>query len=224
MTYQEFIDNILQTRGRFNCGDEYYERHHIVPKCMGGTNDKENLIDLYAREHFIAHKLLALENPDNYSLQYAWWSMCQIKGNSLQKREEISSEEYEEARIVCSIISSERVKGEKHPMYNKHHSLKTKQKMSKSRKGKMVGNKNPMYGTHHTEEWKKENSERMKKIHSERAHPMSKKTYCDGKIFESIKECAEFYQVPVWKMKKWLSNRTKMPENFIKMGLRKLEK
>ena len=30
---------------------------------MGGTNDKNNLIDLYAHEHFIAHKILAQENP-----------------------------------------------------------------------------------------------------------------------------------------------------------------
>ena len=55
MTYNEFIDNILKSRGRFCCGDEYHERHHIVPKCMGGTNDKENLIDLFAKEHYVAH-------------------------------------------------------------------------------------------------------------------------------------------------------------------------
>lgn len=59
MNYIEFINSILNTRGRFNCGDEYHERHHIVPKCKNGTNDDNNLIDLFAREHFIAHKLLA---------------------------------------------------------------------------------------------------------------------------------------------------------------------
>ena len=59
MTYIEFINDILNTRGRFACGDEYHERHHITPKCMGGTNDNENLIDLFAREHYIAHLLLA---------------------------------------------------------------------------------------------------------------------------------------------------------------------
>lgn len=55
MTYDNFIQNILLERGRFNCGNEYHERHHILPKCLGGTDDKENLIDLYAKEHFIAH-------------------------------------------------------------------------------------------------------------------------------------------------------------------------
>lgn len=31
LTYKQFIDNILRTRGRFNCGEEYHERHHILP-------------------------------------------------------------------------------------------------------------------------------------------------------------------------------------------------
>lgn len=97
MTYKEFIDDILKNRGRFSCDNEYHERHHILPKCMGGTDDKENLIDLFAREHFAAHRLLALENIENEKLIYAWWCMCSLPGSS-QKRIEITAEEYEEAR------------------------------------------------------------------------------------------------------------------------------
>ena len=67
-TYQNFIQNILNTRGRFSCGDEYHERHHIIPKCIGGDDNEDNLIDLFAKEHFEAHRLLALENPDNKQL------------------------------------------------------------------------------------------------------------------------------------------------------------
>ena len=78
MNYKDFIDDIINTRGRYGCGEEYHERHHIVPRCIGGTDEKENLIDLYAREHFIAHKLLAKENPHNQSLQCAWWMMSNI--------------------------------------------------------------------------------------------------------------------------------------------------
>ena len=64
MTYTRFIKGILDERGRFGIPEgEYKERHHITPKCLGGTNDEENLIDLYAREHYIAHKLLVQDNP-----------------------------------------------------------------------------------------------------------------------------------------------------------------
>ena len=98
MGYKAFIDNILQTRGRFMCGNQYHERHHIVPRCIGGSENTDNLIDLYAREHFIAHRLLAIENAENEKLVYAWWCMCSLQGSS-KKRNDVTEEEYEEARI-----------------------------------------------------------------------------------------------------------------------------
>ena len=100
-TYKDFITNILNTRGRHGCGNEYHESHHIIPKCMGGSNEKENLIDLYAREHFIAHKLLAQENPNNAGLLSAYSVMALMKNGNQQGRE-ITPEEYELARISFS--------------------------------------------------------------------------------------------------------------------------
>lgn len=135
MTYDEFINNILETRGRFNCGDEYHERHHIVPKCMGGTNDEDNLIDLFAREHFEAHRILALENPENDSLMYAFLCMSFYKGGNTSSRYEITAEEYELARIKLSILQRKNKKGkyfgEDNPNYGNH---------------KLAGENNPMYG------------------------------------------------------------------------------
>lgn len=58
MNYQRLYDRIiLGARGRRATG--YTERHHVVPRALGGTNDAENLVALTAREHFIAHWLLA---------------------------------------------------------------------------------------------------------------------------------------------------------------------
>lgn len=37
----------------------YSERHHILPKCMGGGNEASNLIRLTPEDHFFAHLLLA---------------------------------------------------------------------------------------------------------------------------------------------------------------------
>ena len=36
----------------------YCERHHIIPKSIGGSNSSYNLVNLTAKEHFIAHRLL----------------------------------------------------------------------------------------------------------------------------------------------------------------------
>lgn len=96
MTYEEFINNILNTRGRFACGDEYHERHHILPICCDGDNDEKNLIDLFAEEHYEAHKLLALENPNNDKLQFAWWQMCHCKKED--REYEVSAEDYTMAK------------------------------------------------------------------------------------------------------------------------------
>jgi hypothetical protein len=108
--YEEFINNIIATRGRFSCGEEYHERHHIVPRCLGGTNDEENLIDLFAKEHFIAHKLLAQENPENNSLVYAWSCMAFVKSDN-QERYELTAEEYEEVKNVFGNAQRERMLG-----------------------------------------------------------------------------------------------------------------
>jgi hypothetical protein len=36
----------------------YCEVHHIVPRSLGGSNDKDNLISLTPRQHYIAHWML----------------------------------------------------------------------------------------------------------------------------------------------------------------------
>ena len=166
--YEEFINNILETRGRFACGEEYHERHHIAPKCMGGTNDEENLIDLYAREHFEAHRLLALENPENDSIVFAWTCMAFAK-NGFQERYELTSEEYEDAKIALS----KRNTGKNNPMYGKTHSQDTKDKISnKLKDAYKYPENNPMYGKHHTDDLKNKISESLKGMFAGENNPM----------------------------------------------------
>ncbi len=54
--YNLLIQN-AQSKNR-NKKDGYFESHHILPRSMGGTNQKTNLVLLTAREHYIAHLLL----------------------------------------------------------------------------------------------------------------------------------------------------------------------
>lgn len=139
MTYQEFIQNILDERGRFEIPNgEYHERHHILPKCMGGTNDKNNLIDLTAQEHYEAHKLLAEENPENAGLLYARHMMTHGGGSS-KKRIVQNAEEYAEARKKYAEYISEHFSGENNPSYGI---------------SRITGFDNPMFGV----DRKKENS------------------------------------------------------------------
>lgn len=119
MTYNEFIQNILDTRGRFNIPDnEYHERHHIKPKCFGGNNDEENLIDLYPEEHYDAHRMLAEENPMCIGLLYARFRMAG-GGGKTKMRPVMSQEEYSEARKNYAAYLSKNWTGENNPNYGK---------------------------------------------------------------------------------------------------------
>ena len=155
ITYEEFIQNILDTRGRFVCGEEYHEVHHIIPRCIGGTDSTENLIDLYAKEHYEAHRLLALENPENEKLIYAWWCMSTIKSEYTKERYEISDIEYEEVKKAYADMMSDKMSGERNPMYGVHRYGSDNPMYNVHR----YGEDNPFYGKNHTEKTK----EKMKK-------------------------------------------------------------
>ncbi len=62
------IYNSLILRGINRSLSGYKERHHIVPKCLGGSDKSDNLVDLTAEEHYIAHQLLVKIHPKNHSL------------------------------------------------------------------------------------------------------------------------------------------------------------
>ncbi len=58
MNYKRIYYNIVNNRLNNPVLNEYTECHHIFPKSLGGTDDKQNLVNLLAREHFICHLLL----------------------------------------------------------------------------------------------------------------------------------------------------------------------
>jgi hypothetical protein len=82
--YNKLIDG---RRNRKLDSNIYYEKHHILPRCLGGTNSKTNLIYLTPKEHFIAHLLLVkMYNGDaHYKMKHAF-SMMFIKSIKNEKR------------------------------------------------------------------------------------------------------------------------------------------
>jgi len=55
--YSKWYNSIIE-RARSRSIEGYTESHHIIPKCIGGTNKKENLVRLTYREHRLCHLLL----------------------------------------------------------------------------------------------------------------------------------------------------------------------
>lgn len=60
------------------------ERHHIVPRCMGGSDEPENLVYLTAEEHFICHQLLIKIHPSKTGLIYAIIRMMGKDGKAIK--------------------------------------------------------------------------------------------------------------------------------------------
>lgn len=188
MNYKEFIQNILNTRGRFACGEEYHERHHIKPRCLGGTDEEENLIDLFAKEHYEAHKLLSIENPNEDKLVLAWWCMSTMKRGGRTYR--LSSEEYEESKAAFSLLVKGKSLSEEHRKKigkantghfvpesvrqavakanaNRVWSEESKQKLSNT----ISGENHPWFGRHHTKESRAKISEAQKGLQAGEKNP-----------------------------------------------------
>ena len=89
MDYQFHYNLLIQrAQERSILPGEYFEKHHIVPKCMGGTNDKDNLVKLFPEEHYVAHQLLVKIFPENNKLVWAAHRLTsgrdyQIRNNKL---------------------------------------------------------------------------------------------------------------------------------------------
>lgn len=86
----------------------YVEKHHIVPRSEGGTDDRSNLVELYPREHFIAHWLLYRESP-TIARSFAFNMMsCTRKGTYKP-----SSRAYAEGVEAAARANTENFKGRK---------------------------------------------------------------------------------------------------------------
>jgi hypothetical protein len=63
MNYTKIYNQLIERAKQRKSVEGYKEIHHIIPRSEGGTDESDNLVELTGREHFIAHKLLWMENP-----------------------------------------------------------------------------------------------------------------------------------------------------------------
>ena len=108
MNYKRIYDCIVE-RGRNRELDGYKEKHHIVPRCLGGSNDADNLVELTAKEHFICHKLLIEMHPGVDKLVWGFWMMAKVKGRGQERVYKVGVREYERLRIEYSRVLKKRI-------------------------------------------------------------------------------------------------------------------
>lgn len=181
----------------------YYERHHIIPKSMGGTNAKNNLVTLTAREHYVCHLLLpkmCIDSKHKAKMVYAYMRLSSAK-NQYRKGYAYTGRLYElmRDRYVRSIS------GDNCYMYGVPKSQETREKIGATRrhKGLSAGKNNPMFGQTHTEQARLSMSATKRKKYSEdpnttskftKANPKSRPVKChNNKRFNSLSEAGRFY-------------------------------
>lgn len=117
--YKTIYNNLIQKR-IFNLPEGYAEEHHIIPRSLGGCDDKSNLVLLTAREHYLAHYLLMkmqTKNSDNYFSMVKAFLMMQVdNGTGLRY---IPSHKFEELRKIDSERKSICMKGSSNPTLGK---------------------------------------------------------------------------------------------------------
>lgn len=163
MNYRKVYNNLI-ANAKAQHIDGYYETHHIVPKAEGGSDDKANLVKLTARQHYIAHLLLA-KIYDDVKMHQAVL-MMQRKSKCHNRKFRFNSRLYEAIRKEYS----KKISGENHwnygkPAWNKGIPLsdEQKEKIRKALTGRHLqeSTKEKLRSKTHTDEWKAKMSEKM---------------------------------------------------------------
>jgi hypothetical protein len=148
MNYQAIYDNLIKQAQAAKL-DGYVEKHHIIPKSMGGTNEASNIVRLTARQHFVAHWLLFkihktpsmakafrlmldasnLPRSKTYAIAKSVYAASMVGDNNLSKRPEVRQKLKENCYSAFA--------GKKRPA----HSVLMKSKKL------WVGDKNPFFGS-----------------------------------------------------------------------------
>lgn len=160
--YLEFIESYLLPEG---LDTRNIHSHHILPRCLGGTDEEENLISLSYTDHAKAHVLLAKAYPNNLSLSHAAYLMTpesedeelrnmhleNLRSSTIRRNKEYFFMHRGEDEIYVKRVNKET-----------YETLGYIEGMSPSHR-KKLGESH--VGGHHTEETKRKQREILKNLH-----------------------------------------------------------
>ena len=172
------VYNSLMRRAKLRSGLRgYVEKHHIKPKALFPDlkDDPENIVKLTAREHFVAHLLLAK----------IYGGVMVFAANSMSLNRIYGSRSYEWLRVGAADFLSRSRTGSGNPMFGRKISEETTAKRLATMKERYAGKDSPLKGRKLSDEHRK----KLRFAHAEkgsfwsgRSHSdMSKKKISDAK-------------------------------------------
>ena len=113
--YKRWYDAIVSNAQLRSTPLSYSEKHHIIPKSIGGQDRKNNLVHLSGREHFICHWLLIkiTTGSNREKMIYALNGMRRVSRTHQQERyiTKITSRVFANLKEEFSKIHSARLTG-----------------------------------------------------------------------------------------------------------------
>lgn len=148
MNYQRIYNNLVK-RGQDRVLKEYSEKHHIIPRCLGGTDEVTNLVSLTPEEHYLCHLLLVKIYPKDIRLVRA--AMFMTASNTTQKRNNkaygwLKRQYSDYMRGPNNPQKLNPRSGERHHTFNRTIEFNFTEKGRKVLSEKMMGTKNPISG------------------------------------------------------------------------------
>lgn len=136
--WQNWYNKIIEKRKLNPVIEGYKEKHHIIPKSLGGSNDKSNLIYLTAKEHYICH-LLLVRITQNDKIAYKKMLCALFKlGNCNRHYNSNTYKIYREEYIKNCCIGHHNQDGEKNSAWGKHWMSNIELKISKMIKPELI--------------------------------------------------------------------------------------
>lgn len=138
--YNSFIEDRLLKQSEII---GYSEKHHIVPKSLGGSDDEYNIINLCPSDHYFAHSLLAKIHGG--PMYFALMLMSQDRSSSARGYRP-SRLKYDQVKKKMAAEKKRMMTGKGNHFYGKRHSSESIAKISANRTGKCIGVYHPSFG------------------------------------------------------------------------------
>lgn len=184
MNYYLHYNNLIE-RARNRLLEGYAEKHHIVPRCLGGDDSVSNNVLLTPEEHYVAHQLLVKMHPGHYGLIKAA-HMMSVHNSSNR----ISNKKFGWLRRVYSQAQKEFYKDkDNHPrgMKGKKHSEETKLKIREFSKKQSLARQIKVYQWNKDRELVKVYDSITDAANAVNSSPSNIKYCCEGK-FNQVKK------------------------------------
>jgi len=123
--YTKWYHAIVQNANlRTLSDDTYIEKHHVIPRSLGGIDSKENLVRLTAREHFVCHLLLTkmVTGPAQYQMLSA---VTRFRQSRKYQKRILTSWEYQKIRecAISARIGQRHTNEARQKIKDRHHDV-----------------------------------------------------------------------------------------------------